>query len=106
MTILSVGETNFGFLKIEVGVNAVISADRTRGDALLLGHPLCEESLCAEPHLTVVVTQWDRSLRRVVEGLDVHGRVGGGGGGRHGRWWWSWRESSRSLQSDLEQLDG
>lgn len=59
------------------GVNLVFSANRTGGDVLLLGHPLCKESLCPEAHLSIVVAEWDRSLRWVVKRLDMHGGIGG-----------------------------
>ena len=69
--ILSVGETNFGFLNIGSGVSSVVSMDRTGADVLLLGHPLRKESFCPEAHLAIVVTEWDRSLRWVVKWLDM-----------------------------------
>jgi len=77
VSILSVGETNFGFLNIGKGVNPVVSTARTGGDVLLLSHSLRKESFCPEAHLSIVVTEWDRSLRWVVKRLDMQGGIGG-----------------------------
>ena len=83
--ILSVGETNFGFLRIGRGVNPVVSLNRTRnGNVLLFGHPLREEGPCTKAQLTVVITEGDRSLRRVKR-LNMGRRLVRSGGGRHGK---------------------
>lgn len=57
------------------------------GDVLFLSQPLSEESLCPKTHLTIIVTERSRSLRRVVKRLDMRGGVVGVGGGGHGGWW-------------------
>lgn len=87
MRILSVGETNFGFLNIGWNMNPVVAMCRTKGDVLLLGHPLCEESLRPQASLAVIVTERDRSLRWVVKRLDMQRGVGGVGSSRHGGRW-------------------
>lgn len=103
MTILSVGETNFGFLKIGQCVNPVVSMNGTGGDVLLLGQSLGEESPRPKAHLTIVVAEWDRSLRRIVERLDMHRGLVWSGSGRHGS---ESRGINGSLPSDLRQRGG
>lgn len=65
-------------------MNSDSSTNGTDVDVPLFGHFLCEESPCPKAHLAIVVTEWDRSLRWLMEGLDVHrGLVWSG----HGGWW-------------------
>jgi hypothetical protein len=60
---------------------------RSGRDVLLLGQSLGEESPRPEAHLTIIVAQWNRSLRRVMERLDMHRGFVWSGSGRHGRRW-------------------
>lgn len=68
-------------------MNSVVAMYRTKGDVLLLGHPLCKESLRPEASLAIVITKRDRSLRWVVKRLDMQRGVGGAGSSRHGGRW-------------------
>lgn len=92
--ILSVGDMYFGLLSNK---GRQRRPPATRGIDVLVGHLLCKE--CLRPHAWCLARESIcriaegrlgnddvRCLRRVVQRLDVDGRVVGRRGGRHGSW--------------------